>query len=957
MGNGGVFTGSVATVTGFATIDGRLQVRDGDTIQVVYHGTTPPVTLSAVAVADLAAPQIYNVLTWNRFGRTFIAWDTDERADGVVRYGTSPQSLTMAVTNSFYRDYQEVDLMDLTPGVTYYYLIEARDQAGNMAVDDNNGQLYTFVPQPAATALVVDAYYNDLFAVPPLSGYTVALDQAGISYETWEVEFEGTPTAADLRPFPLVIWRVPEFGLETTLPAGARQAITNYLASGGSLLMASMELTSRLDEGSAGWFRSNVLHVAEYNPDVFLPVMTGAPNEPISSGLSVDMDYTVYEDEIKEYMSITADASDTITAGPGAVPIFFNDVNPVGVRYPQTGVDVPGRVIFLSTALDAIPLSGTAPNTRAHILGNMISFLVPGINGIGTISMDRSQYTLPSVIRIEVADSDLKGQGQVTVQIFSDTEPGGQQVRLYETGRKGVFQGSINLVSAENAPAADRLRAAAGDTIWAEYNDASLGNTNRISAVVDMVPCVITGVEAFPDYVDGWVMWETSEPADSLVQFGKTRMLDRVAYWPEFTFSHELLLTGLEPDQTYYYRVVSRDLAGNTTIDDNSTNLYTFRTQHPTYPPWQDDLEQGGDQWTVYTGEDSDGLGWEWGVPANGVETSAHSPANAWGSSLNGEAVTWMQTFLISPPIYITGGNNATLNFWHSYDFTERDMGDLSEGGAVLILTNQYSDYIVLGQFGMDEYSYGWEEANFDLTPYVGQVVYLVWYYELLTFPMENVANRPGWLVDDISVSVANVIPGTLMVTNNIWQASFDVSGPIKRSSRGTSLVITNAPPGEYTISYLDVPFYLKPPADTKVLASSGAISFTGNYQMTDANNNGISDAWETQYFGSVSPNRTQATDSDGDGACDYAEFLAGTDPRVSNSVFAVSRLLPLGNGTVRLEWVSAKNRAYRVEASRDLRTWTAVSDWVHALSTTSYYILPQPGPDDPRLYRVLLQP
>ena len=50
--------------------------------------------------------------------------------------------------------------------------------------------------------------------------------------------------------------------------------------------------------------------------------------------------------------------------------------------------------------------------------------------------------------------------------------------------------------------------------------------------------------------------------------------------------------------------------------------------------------------------------------------------------------------------------------------------------------------------------------------------------------------------------------------------------------------------------------------------------SFQGNYTFVDANTNGISDAWEKEFFGGVSPQRTPTTDTDGDGLSDYANLL-----------------------------------------------------------------------------------
>jgi hypothetical protein len=65
------------------------------------------------------------------------------------------------------------------------------------------------------------------------------------------------------------------------------------------------------------------------------------------------------------------------------------------------------------------------------------------------------------------------------------------------------------------------------------------------------------------------VMWETSEPAASLVEFGKGGQLDRRAGHEEAVTIHEVWLEGLEPATEYSYRVVSGE-AGSP--------VYAFKT-------------------------------------------------------------------------------------------------------------------------------------------------------------------------------------------------------------------------------------------------------------------------------------------------------------------------------------------------------------------------------------------
>jgi len=75
--------------------------------------------------------------------------------------------------------------------------------------------------------------------------------------------------------------RVPEFSVGTTWSSTDTQAVTNYLAMGGSLLIASMEFLSRLDEAGFSTFARDVLQVQSYVADSGVPHITGAAGEPI----------------------------------------------------------------------------------------------------------------------------------------------------------------------------------------------------------------------------------------------------------------------------------------------------------------------------------------------------------------------------------------------------------------------------------------------------------------------------------------------------------------------------------------------------------------------------------------------------------------------------------------------------------------------------------------------------
>ncbi len=92
----------------------------------------------------------------------------------------------------------------------------------------------------------------------------------------------------------------------------------------------------------------------------------------------------------------------------------------------------------------------------------------------------------------------------------------------------------------------------------------------------------------------------------------------------------------------------------------------------------------------------------------------------------------------------------------------------------------------------------------------------------------------------------------------------------------------------------------------------------SGNSSNPDVDGNGIADAWEQLYFpdGAPSPD----TDSDGDGASNRFEYIAGTNPTLKSSVFG-----PRGTwsaGIYTLPIASVSGRLYKVYATRDLKSW-----------------------------------
>ena len=77
-------------------------------------------------------------------------------------------------------------------------------------------------------------------------------------------------------------------------------------------------------------------------------------------------------------------------------------------------------------------------------------------------------------------------------------------------------------------------------------------------------------------------------------------------------------------------------------------------------------------------------------------------------------------------------------------------------------------------------------------------------------------------------------------------------------------------------------------------------------------------DAWSQRIFGSVRP---QSEDFDGDGASNFSEYRAGTDPKVASSVFKFIEIRPALGGGILINWSSIPQKRYTLERSINVGT------------------------------------
>jgi hypothetical protein len=120
------------------------------------------------------------------------------------------------------------------------------------------------------------------------------------------------------------------------------------------------------------------------------------------------------------------------------------------------------------------------------------------------------------------------------------------------------------------------------------------------------------------------------------------------------------------------------------------------------------------------------------------------------------------------------------------------------------------------------------------------------------------------------------------------------------------------APEGTFAILWEEARLFDETTAPIQPIATSGAITVLP--PLPDLDQDGLPDSWEMERFGHL--NSGAEDDPDADGASNYSEYLAGTDPASAGSLFVVTALAvsgQSGESFVALDWEGQPGRNYEV--------------------------------------------
>ncbi len=216
---------------------------------------------------------------------------------------------------------------------------------------------------PEERQVVVDADKTENFILPHVpcillvdddanspdvqSYYTAALDILGYNYYVWEVSKDGSPEAADLMGYSMVLWFTGA-PYSSTFTAANETAVAAYLDGGGNFFLSSQDY---LYEMGVTLFGESYLHIASNQDDVTQASVTGLN---VFAGLgpyTLSYPFTDFSDLVRP----DREALDAFE-GPGGV---------TGISYDGASFNT----VFLGFPLEAVPEAG-----RAAILDRLVEF-------------------------------------------------------------------------------------------------------------------------------------------------------------------------------------------------------------------------------------------------------------------------------------------------------------------------------------------------------------------------------------------------------------------------------------------------------------------------------------------------------------------------------------------------------------------------------------------------------
>ena len=434
----------------------------------------------------------------------------------------------------------------LNSGTTYYFVVRARDEAGNI---DTNA-----VEQSALTDR--DA--------PTFSGITAAdVASSGVVSLIWNAATDDVTAQGSIE---YLVYRAESPGGQNfttpTYTTGAGE--TSYPATGLTSGTTYYFVVRALD--TTGNIDTNTVELSA-RADGEAPVFGGLTSAAAATGGGVDLQWTAATDDITAQGSMVCLVYRSTGSGGQNFTVPTYTAAAGTTSYRATGLTSGITYYFVVRARDEA--GNTDSNTNE--LNATADSTVPVFGGLATAAAAGETVELSW----STATDDVTVQGNITYLVYRATASGGQNydAPTYTTSAGETSYQAVGLTSGTTYYFVVRARDATGNTD---------SNTVERSATADGAAPVFAGITATAAATGGTVTLSWSPASDGITAH------DSIAYLvyraggsggqdydtPTYTTSAgatSYQATGLTSGTTYYFVVRARDEAGN--IDTNTAEL------------------------------------------------------------------------------------------------------------------------------------------------------------------------------------------------------------------------------------------------------------------------------------------------------------------------------------------------------------------------------------------------
>ena len=475
-----------------------------------------------------------------------IVWTTDENAYSVVEYGLSESLGSVAGTVDNSTTSHSVTISNLSNNTTYYYKIRSADSSGNLATEPSSGT-HTFTTTADSTD-------------PVISSVIVASSDRSSAVITWDTDETASSQVeygvnADLSGSSLTTLQTEKVLNHITVLTGLTPDISYYYR------VISADVAGNSAQSAIGSFET----ISGDKPVITFDETTQGPSEANSS-LG---DHT---------------ASVTFSASSNA---FFSVVYEASGIEPESYTQEYGVPSLVTANQNStISLAGLEENTTYY-------YKLRARDIYGNIGESSSAYsfttttdTTPPVITFDPSTDVTVTDSTATITWTTD-EVATSRVDYGTDTSYGSYEENANY-NIDHSITLSNLTPSTTYHFKITSVDGSI-SANSVEtedyifttlASSDSAPPVISAVSTnSASYNSIAITWTTDENANSLVDFGTdTNYGSTQGNSSDSTTSHSVTLVGLAPETTYYYRVKSMDISGNTAVDDNSSAGWIFTT-------------------------------------------------------------------------------------------------------------------------------------------------------------------------------------------------------------------------------------------------------------------------------------------------------------------------------------------------------------------------------------------